>query len=278
MDPEQIKQRITAVFNTVSTGYDHPAARYFAFAADRLIAHLKPKPGTKLLDVAAGTGMVTIAAGQAVGPNGRVTAIDLSEGMLEVAEKNVTKMALANVDFHIMDADALEFKSNYFDTAACSFGLFFLPDMLQGLKSWKRVTKPGGKIGFTSFGRNAFQPLSNMILDKFEAYGVDIPKDRKQMGWYKVSTPEQGRDLMEEAGLENIEIHTEQLGYHLANTMDWWEIVWNAGYRSFIDQVPLEKLDAFRDEHLREVANLKTDEGIKLDVEVLFFIGSKPAN
>jgi ubiquinone/menaquinone biosynthesis C-methylase UbiE len=68
MNPETFKQNIANVFETVAEGYDHPAARYFAFAADRLVSHLKPKPGSKLLDVAAGTGMVSIAAGQAVGP------------------------------------------------------------------------------------------------------------------------------------------------------------------------------------------------------------------
>lgn len=274
MQAEEITQQTIAIFDRVASGYDHPSARFFPFAADRLISHLKPKPGSKVLDIATGTGMTAIALGQVIGPTGRVFAVDLSEGMLDKAQKNITKMALDNIDLHTMDAASLDFRKNYFDAATCTFGIFFLPDMVAGLKEWSRVTKPGGAIIFTSFGANAFQPMSNILLDRLQDSGVDIPQDREQMGWYKVSSPEQARGLMKDAGLADIEIKTEQLGYHLASETDWWEIVWNTGYRGFIDQLPHEQLDEFRKQHLNEIAALKKENGIWLDVEVLFCRGT----
>jgi len=124
-DPQHL-QRIRTVFNTVAQGYDSPALRFFAFAADRLVDRVRIAPGEKVLDVAAGTGMVTVAAAQRAGPSGRVHAIDVAESMLERAEQNLRKMSPGNVDIHIMDAGHLEFRSNYFHVVCCGFGLFFM--------------------------------------------------------------------------------------------------------------------------------------------------------
>lgn len=72
-----------------------------------------------------------------------------------------------------MDAESLEFKNNYFDAVTCSFGLFFLPDMLAALKEWRRVTKPGGQLLFTSFAESAFQPLVGEFIDDLYEFGAE---------------------------------------------------------------------------------------------------------
>ena len=55
----------------------------------------------------------------------------------------------------------------------------------------------------------------------------------------------------------------------------WWDIVWNAGFRKAIAQLSPVDRESFKQEHLREVDALRTDEGIRLDVDVLFTIGKK---
>jgi len=276
VDPEKIKQAITAVFNKVAEGYEHPYSRYFPFAADKILFLLKPECGDKILDIATGTGIVATTLAKAIEP-GRVHAIDLSEGMLAQLDKSIEKLGINNIDAHIMDAESLEFRKEYFDAVVCSFGLFFLPDMLAGLKEWVRVVKPGGTLIITTFGQNAFQPMAGLLLDRLEHYGVEIPKDRTKMGWHKLATEEQGKNIMRQAGLTGINVVSEQLGFHLKSAMEWWEVVWNAGFRSFVDQVPEDKLDQFRKEHLAEVEQLGSKQGIWLDAEVLFFKATKPA-
>lgn len=124
-EPEQIKQGIKQTFNLVASGYDTPAMRYFPFAADRLAALLKPNRGSRVLDVATGTGMAAIALAQMIAPQGRVQGIDISDKMLDKAQVNIDKAGLSNIDLHAMDAERLDFRSNYFDAASCAFGLFF---------------------------------------------------------------------------------------------------------------------------------------------------------
>lgn len=274
MSANEHTQQVISVFNRVASGYDSPALRFFPFCADRLAFHLKPARGDKVLDVAAGTGAVSVAMAQEIQPGGRVTAIDLSENMLDKAEFNVKKMALSNVDMHVMDATNLEFRSDYFHITVCSFGLFFLPNMAVALHGWRRVTRPGGKVAFTAFGKPAMQPMMDMLREQLSAYGVPLPQTVTAS--QRLMDMEYCRTLMAEAGLEQIEVFTEQLGYHLRNPEDWWEILWNSGGRALLEKVPADRRDQFQREHLDAVAKLATEQGIWLNVETIFTIARKP--
>lgn len=269
---DQAKQDVVAVFEQVAERYDNSSMRFFPFCADRLIAHLRPRSGDKVLDVATGTGAVALAAAQAIGPQGRVQAIDLAENMLQAAVANLQRSGLTNVDFHLMDAESVEFKSRYFDCVTCSFGIFFLPDMQAGLASWRQVLKPGGRVMFTSFTANAFQPLADMFRQRMESFGIDIPQEN----WMRLTAEEECVALLEAAGFGNTEIVVEQLGYHLNGPEDWWEIIYSSGFRGYLEKLDAEQLGRFRVEHLAEIQSLMTDKGLWLDVETLFSTGVRP--
>ncbi len=269
---QQIAETIET-FEQVAGGYDNPSLRFFPFCGDRIGMHLQLKRGQKVLDVATGTGAALITAAQMVGPQGRVQAIDLAENMLDRAEHNLRMNGMDNADFHVMDAGRLDFKSAYFDAVICSFGLFFLPDMLGALKEWHRVLKPGGRLIFTSFTANAFQPQGKLFRDDVEAAGVSI----EDPGWQRLNNEEACRDILSQAGFDNIQLTQEQLGYHLNDEKGWWDIVVNSGLRMIYNKLPAEQREAFQQRHLEKIAELKTDKGIWLDVEVLFSSGQRKA-
>jgi ubiquinone/menaquinone biosynthesis C-methylase UbiE len=264
------QQQVAAVFDRVADGYDREALRFFPFVADRLIARLRPAPGDKLLDVATGTGAVALAAAQAVGAAGRVTAIDLSEGMLARLEAKLAKFGISNVDLHVMDAGALEFRRDYFHHVVCSFGLFFLPDMPAAVRQWVRVARPGGAVMFTTFGPRAFSPMMALLRAGLAGAGVELPAQR-------LAEADECRALLRDAGLVDVEIFTEQHGYHLGSELDWWEVVWNSACRGVCERLSPAALEALRSAHLAEVAALKTPSGVWLDVETHFVIGRKSA-
>ena len=268
---------MAAAFNRVAAGYDNSALRFFPFCADRLIVRLNPARGAKILDVATGTGVVAMAAMQAVGHEGRVMAIDLAEGMLDRLQEKIDKFGIPNIDLHVMDAAALEFRSEYFDHVVCSFGIFFLPDMSVGLREWTRVTKPGGRILFTVFGKQAFQPMMELFIRRIENYGVNAPDKDAPFAAMRLADPERCRDLLSGAGLKDIEVHTEQLGYHLKDEAQWWEVVWNSGMREWVEKIPSARQELFRAEHLADVRPLMGEQGLWLNVETLFAAGTKPS-
>ena len=269
---DQDKQNAIAVFNLVANNYDNTSMRFFPFCADRLISHLRPAPDAKILDVATGTGAVALAAAQALGPQGRVQAIDLAENMLNMAMANLQRAGLSNIDFHVMDAESLEFKSRYFDYVICSFGIFFLPDMLAGLTSWRQVLKPGGRVMFTTFSESAFQPLAELFRLRMEKFGINIPID----DWMRLTTEEECEQLLVAAGFTDIQVLKEQLGYHLNSPDDWWEIIYSSGLRGDLEKLDAEQQGRFRIEHLAEIQSLITDKGLWLNVETLFSTGVRP--
>jgi len=271
------RAQVAAAFNRVAAGYDNSALRFFPFCADRLIVRLNPARGSKILDVATGTGVVAMAAMQAVGHEGRVMAIDLAEGMLDRLQEKIDKFGIPNIDLHVMDAAALEFRSEYFDHVVCSFGIFFLPDMSVGLREWTRVTKPGGRILFTVFGKQAFQPMMELFIRRIENYGVNAPDKDAPFAAMRLADPERCRDLLSGAGLKDIEVHTEQLGYHLKDEAQWWEVVWNSGMREWVEKIPSARQELFRAEHLADVRPLMGEQGLWLNVETLFAAGTKPS-
>ncbi len=264
---------IADVFNLIAAGYDREALRFFPYAADRLIARLKPGRGAKILDIATGTGAVALAAAQAVGTTGRVIAIDFAEAMLEQAERKIRQFGIDNIDLHTMDAMHLDFRAAYFDSVVCSYGLFFLPDMPAALREWQRVLKPSGGLMFTSFGAAAFRPMIDLFMARFEGY---CPGARP-VAASKLNTAELCREVLVSAGLTDVEVAGEPLGYHLKGATDWWEVVYNSGLRGLLDQLPADARFTFQREHMQEVGRLVTDQGLWLNVETLFSFGRKPA-
>lgn len=275
LDPQVRKQQIISVFDEVAGGYDSPALRFFPFSADRVLSYLSPRPGSRVLDVATGTGALAVALAQAVGPQGRVMGIDLSAAMLERAAQNAAKMALDNIDLFEMDAEAPEFRSDYFDAVTCGFGLFFLPDMLAALKQWRRVTRPGGTVLFTSFTAEAFVPLAEHFFTTLESFGLDFSGEQ-QLASQRLVAAEACRDLMKEAGFEAIEQHTDQLGYHLRAPTEWWEVVWNSGLRGIVQRLPAGQREEFQREHLAQLASLTSEDGLWMGVEVRVTLGRVP--
>jgi len=275
-DSDARRQSIIAAFDRVASGYDHEALRYFRFCAARWLQLLRPAPGDTFLDIAAGTGAVALAAAQAVGPQGRVAAVDLSEGMLARLEEKIHRFNLANIDIHVMDAAALEFRRDYFDHAVCSFGLFFMPDMPTALRQWRRVLKPGGRLAFSAFGPQAFQPLLRLFFEALARHGIAPDAQSPLTAAQQLHDPEYCRSLLMEAGLSEVTVVTEQFGYHLQDNRDWWTVVWNSALRAWVERLPETERAGFRDAHLAEIAALTTNEGLWLNVEAHCAIGRKP--
>jgi SAM-dependent methyltransferase len=227
-----------------------------------------------VLDVATGTAAAAVAFAQAVGPQGRVQAVDFSGAMLDKADANIRKMALNNIDLHEMDAQKLDFKSGYFHYVVCSYGLFFMPDMQAALNDWVRVLRPGGKLAFTSFEESAFQPMLDHFIESLQAFGVQLPDE--PFGARRINSVEHCHELLDKAGLESPHTEIIQVGYHLPDEHAWWEVVLSTGMRAFYEQVPENRRDAFRNEHLAFVAGQKTGDGLWMDVQSRFASGHKP--
>jgi SAM-dependent methyltransferase len=186
--------------------------------AQRLIELIAPAEGTRVLDVGTGTGLVALAVGHMTGPSGRVVGLDFAPEMLAQVEAKLGQTRPENVLFVLGDAEHLPFPDNSFDVVLCASVLFFVPDMDQAAREFHRVLKPGGQVGFSSFGAGFLQPLMNLWTARLERHGVPI----RTLPVERLSDPEPCQKLLQGAGFTNVGVQTEQLGYHHAHFEDRW--------------------------------------------------------
>jgi len=269
-DTQDIKKIIQKGFDTVAQGYDHPSLSFFPQTAERMMRHLDLNKDQLLLDVCTGTGVVALAAAERL-TDGKVTGIDLSSGMLQQAKNKASERNLTNTEFLQMDLDHLEFADETFDVASSSFGLFFLEDMTHALNNISRVVKSGGKITISTFTGDAFLPMSDMFLDCYASFGKEVPP----LSWKRLSTKELIQAQFEEVGISNVSVHHEPLGYQMTDAQMWWDVVWNAGYRSLLNQLTEEQQVAFKEKHMADIKQLLGDEGVWFNTEVLIAVAEK---
>ncbi|MBT9612968.1 MAG: methyltransferase domain-containing protein [Burkholderiales bacterium] len=270
MDDNQRKALLKKTFDTVAEGYGSTGMEFFHHAAAHLPRIFKLQGHEHLLDVATGTGIAATAIAPHL-PRGRVTGIDLSEGMLAQARARARaqSQALDNIELHPMDMQNIGFDNAHFDAANCSFGIFFLPDMLSLLQHIASKVKPGGQVVACSFYQGSFEPNVDLFLERIQRYGIAPP----EFTWKGICTEEKFYALYTGAGLDEVQIHRHEIGYPLHDAEAWWRVIWYAGFRGLVAQLSDTELVQFKQEHLAEIAALKTDQGIPLNITALFASG-----
>lgn len=270
MEHEKRKEFIRQVFNTVCHGYGEGSLRFFDNAARKLPSLLNLQGNEAVLDVACGTGLAATMLAECV-PGGHLTGVDISEGMLEKAELRARALGLNNIEFRQMDMMQMDLPVDHYDVVNCSFGVFFVEDMHRLVKHITDRIKPGGRFATTHFAKGSMSPMQELIMQRLEQYGVDVP----EASWNRLYDEGLNRKLYESAGLGNISHTRNQVGYYFKDALEWWDVVWWAGYRGFVNQVPEAQAEQFKLEHLEEINALADDQGIYFNVDVIHTVGEK---
>ena len=269
---DQIRKRnIREMFDAVSAGYDKHALRFFTYAADHLADRMNLAGNEHLLDVACGTGTVALACARRL-PAGRVTGVDLSEGMLERARVKAQEQALPNLSFRCADMESMHVDGIAFDAACCGFGIFFLPDMEAAFCTIAELVRPGGAIGISSFTGAVMEPLSSAFIACIRRYGIEVPP----LSWKRLDDAAKHRALYAAAGIGAVDTGTEQLGYWLTGFDEWWDILNFSGYRGLLNQLSADDLARFKQQHRSDIEAFVTGNGLWLNVPVVLSVGRKP--
>jgi SAM-dependent methyltransferase len=117
-------------------------------------------PGTQLLDVGCGTGIVARTAADVVGPSGTVTGVDLNEAMLTVAAR-----IRPAIDWRQGDAAALPFDAEVFDAVTCQMAMMFFPDRRRALAEMGRVVRRHGTVAVVVPAMLDDQPAYRTFVD-----------------------------------------------------------------------------------------------------------------
>jgi len=131
-----------------------------------LVEYARPRAGMKVLDLASGTGEPSITLAERVGPDGSVTALDLSAELLEVAAKRAEIRGLKNFSVRQGDAHALPFPDQNFDLVTSRFGAMFFADPDTAFREVHRVLKPNARVCLASNAERFLQLFISRIKGK----------------------------------------------------------------------------------------------------------------
>ena len=148
-DPVQYKSGQRQEWDTAAFGWNKWWSIFGGDAqvlSDRMLELAQIEPGHSVLDIATGTGEPATTAARRVGPSGRITAIDQSTNMLDIARERAAELGLQNMEFLEMDAEALKLPEESFHGVLCRWGLMFLPDLKGTLEQIHRVLKADGRF------------------------------------------------------------------------------------------------------------------------------------
>jgi demethylmenaquinone methyltransferase/2-methoxy-6-polyprenyl-1,4-benzoquinol methylase len=140
-------------YDRISSAYDSIADANEHAARETGETMLNVQPGERVLEIGFGTGNSILNLAKAVGAEGKVSGIDVSQGMLDVAQKKVDDAGLSDVVSLLLgDAVSLPWEDDEFDAVFMSFTLelFSEEDLPKVLAECKRVLKPGGRIASVS--------------------------------------------------------------------------------------------------------------------------------
>ncbi len=214
-------QKVAEVFHSVAPKYDL-MNDLMSFGVHRLwkrfaVRSLGLRPGHRVLDLAGGTGDLSILISPIVAETGSVILADINAEMLKVGrDRLLDRGLLHNINCAQVNAEQLPFESNYFDRIIIAFGLRNVTDKAAALRSMYRVLKPGGRLVILEFSKPKLELLKSLydtysfkLLPKI---GKAIANDEQSYQYLAESIrmhPDQEAllKMMQEAELENCDYH-----------------------------------------------------------------------
>lgn len=158
-------------------------------------------PGTRLLDVATGTGVAAMAA---AATGATVLATDLSPGMVDAAGAALAPYPTATVK--AMDGTALEVADGTYDVVLSVFGVMTFPDWEAGLREVVRVTAPGGRLVLSTWTCADGAGFFPTVLATYRSTFPDKPSPCLGAGVAALSTPDKITAALTAAGAERITV------------------------------------------------------------------------
>jgi ubiquinone/menaquinone biosynthesis C-methylase UbiE len=191
-------EQLAAEYSAKASAYDQfwaPVLRPFALP---LLDALPLGGSRRVLDLGAGTGYLAHSI-RARAPHSAIVLADCAVGMLQLAPTETWTSRVA------VDAQDLAFAAGVFDVAVLAFVLFHVPDPRAALREVRRVLRPGGVIGITTWSEVEAMPAFDLWTQELDAAGAaTVPRDPRMIQDALMDTPDKLAALLSESGFVDV--------------------------------------------------------------------------
>lgn len=244
---------------------------------EALVNYAQPQPGMKVLDLASGTGEPAITIASQIGPQGQVTALDVSSDLLKITGQRARQRGLTNVSLQQADAHQLPFPDEMFDLVTSRFGVMFFQDSVKALGEARRVLKPGARACFLAWGpfeQPYWQSTIGVVVRHIGgpalASGHPDP--------FKFSRRGSLSAVLRESGFSEPDEQTRTVPWTWPGTCEEvWEYMRTVSmpFRPLLERVPAERWDEINREVFLAINRYRHGESIEFGAVIVLASGRK---
>ncbi|MFV2175651.1 methyltransferase domain-containing protein [Actinomadura sp. LOL_016] len=264
------------VFDAASRDHDAAASLLWDPLGAAYVKLVRPAPGERVLDACCGAGASAIAAGRAVGAVGRVDALDLAEGAVELGRRRAAAERLDQVRFRVADVTEWSAPQPY-DLVLCGYGIFFLPDMDASARRLAGLLRPGGRFTVATWAEGALEEFGGLLFRSLGAERPAGPDERSEpparRASLRINTEETLGEWTAGLGLRDVRVH--RLDRRVPLTLDnAWDLVLGSGFRAMVLDLDEQAAGRVRDRFLE---TLDAENVEALDASSLVAVGTSTA-
>jgi ubiquinone/menaquinone biosynthesis C-methylase UbiE len=236
-------------WDTIAEGYDRYVAPQEVDLANHALRLVALQAGERFLDVAAGTGGLSLPAARL---GAHVLATDWSPAMIERFKARVRAEGLRDAEGRVMDCHALDLPDASFDVIGSQFGVMLVPDQPRALREMVRVTKPGGRVLVIAYGYPTELDFLQFFVAAMKAVAPEFPglPDDPPPLEFQVADPQVLRQRLTDAGLKDVRVERTAERPAFASGQEMWD--WLFYGNPIAEMVVADLIDEQR-ETLRQV-------------------------
>lgn len=184
----------------------HKRERFTDRVTPYIVAAAAPRAGERVLEIGPGGGKLSLAIAPFVAPKGRVIGADISQGMVDWANRRAAEARIANASFTVADMQTETVDGGPFDLVVSQFGVMFFEEPVAAFSNIRKQLKPGGRIAFACWQpgtKNAWH--TGRVLSEFAPPAAQPAPGKSPTGPFSLGNPRTARALLREAGFSDIQ-------------------------------------------------------------------------